>query len=106
MDSSLYFGWLIAAFLIFFYSISKTDWRGTLIFVSMMLFLALGIASWDITTTHVFYDQTNHTVVEHLYHEYSQANSYLCYGMGVLSLVVGFVYSFNVKKSMEMLDDE
>jgi len=88
MDYLLYYFWLTAAFLIFFYSAGQRDWRGTFFAISAALFLGLAFASWDIETTYVFYNETSGEIITYTRSDYSQVNSYLCLGMGMLSIAL------------------
>lgn len=93
----LFFFWEIIAFVFFFYSVPKTDFRGTFIFISMLLFFALAFSSIVIEIPYVFYDETTSSVIEHTYYIYSEGNARLSAGMGILSMVLGFVKIFYLK---------
>ena len=94
MDYLLFYFWLATAFIIFLYSLNYKDSRSSIIFISMMLFFATGVASWDITSTHIFYDETLAETVVYTHNDYSTVSSYLGFGMGLLSGGIGFVRIF------------
>jgi hypothetical protein len=78
------------AFLIFLYSAGQRDWRGSLFGVAAVMFFGLTMASWNIESTYVFFNETSGKIVTYTYTDYSTATSYLCLGMGMLSIVLLF----------------
>jgi hypothetical protein len=93
MDSTFFLFFEIAAFLIFFYSLEAGEWRGLLVFLAMALFLALSIASYDITYSDVFFNETSGEIVQHTGSTYDISISLINEGMALLSLSIGVIKS-------------
>lgn len=64
--------------------------------ITAVIFLALAFASFDIEYPVFFFNQTSGEVISYVYHDYSTANAYLCVGMGIFSIVVSFLMSFEL----------
>jgi len=85
MYSLLFFFWEIIAFVFFFYSVSKTDFRGMFLFIAMFMFSGLAFASLNIETAYVFLSSTNEPV-NYTLSVYSIENAYFCAGMAIMSM--------------------
>lgn len=94
----LFFFWEIIAFVFFFYSVPKVDFRGMFLFIAMLMFSGLAFASLNIEMAHVFLSSTNEPVTYTL-SIYSIENAYLCAGMAIMSMVLGFVKALTLKDS-------
>lgn len=99
MDSTFFLFFETAAFLIFFYSIERDSWQGLMIFLSMALFLALSLASYDITYSDVFLNETSGEIVRNTASSYDIAISYINEGMALLSLAIGVIKGLLYKET-------
>ena len=100
MDSTFFLFFELAAFLIFFYSIEKDSWHGLLVFLSFALFLSLSIASYDITYTNVFLNQTSGKIVQSTVSTYDVVISIINEGMALISLSIGIIKGLLYKTYM------
>lgn len=100
MDSTFFLFFELAAFLIFFYSIEKDSWHGLLVFLSFALFLSLSIASYDITYTNVFLNQTSGKIVQSTVSTYDVVISIINEGMALISLSIGIIKGILYKTYM------
>lgn len=99
LDFSLFLFLQVSAFLIFFYSIERDSWQGTLIFLSTALFLALSLASFDIEKTTVLYNASSGAIEAYTVSNYDEAYGYLNGFMGLFSGALGFVKVLYYKDS-------
>mgnify|MGYP001274342605 FL=1 len=106
MDSTFFLFFELAAFLIFFYSIERDSWQGLLVFLSFALFLSLSIASYDITYTNVFLNQTSGEIVQSTVSTYDIVISIINEGMALISLSIGIIKGLLYKTYMASVSDE
>lgn len=106
MDSTFFLFFELAAFLIFFYSIEKDSWHGLLVFLSFALFLSLSIASYDITYTNVFLNQTSGEIVQSTVSTYDVVISIINEGMALISLSIGIIKGLLYKTYMASVSEE
>jgi len=106
MDSTFFLFFELAAFLIFFYSIEKDSWHGLLVFLSFALFLSLSIASYDITYTNVFLNQTSGKIVQSTVSTYDVVISIINEGMALISLSIGIIKGLLYKTYMASVSEE
>lgn len=99
MDSTFFLFFETAAFLIFFYSIERDSWQGLMIFLSLALFLALSVASYDITYTDAFLNASSGEIVRNTASSYDIAISYINEGMALLSGAIGTIKSLLYKET-------
>jgi len=100
----LFLSFFISSFLLFFWSISKTDFRGMFVLLSMVSFYMCAFYALDIES---------HYVVEGLLyttHDTYIEIAYLCSVMGSLALFFAFVKALtavrlNKKKDRDLLDE-
>lgn len=106
MDSTFFLFFELAAFLIFFYSIERDSWQGLLVFLSFALFLSLSIASYDITYTNVFLNQTSGEIVQSTVSTYDVVISIINEGMALISLSIGIIKGLLYKTYMASVSEE
>ncbi|WP_048155281.1 hypothetical protein [Methanosarcina sp. Kolksee] len=106
MDSTFFLFFELAAFLIFFYSIERDSWQGLLVFLSFALFLSLSIASYDITYTNVFLNQTSGEIVKSTVSTYDVVISIINEGMALISLSIGIIKGLLYKTYMASVSEE
>ncbi len=99
MDSTFFLFFETAAFLIFFYAIEKDSWQGLMIFLSLAIFLSLSLASYNITQTDAFLNQTSGEIVRNTAQTYDIAIAYINEGMALLSLCIGIIKSMLYKET-------
>jgi hypothetical protein len=99
MDSTFFLFFETAAFLIFFYSIERDSWQGLLVFLSLALFLALSLASYDITYSDAFFNETSGEIVRNTASSYDIATSFVNEGMALLSLAIGVIKALLYKET-------
>ncbi len=88
MDIRLYYVWFGTALLFFLYAAGQRDWRGSFFGISAVLFIGLALASWNIETTYVFFNETSGQVVTYTISDYSIVNSFFTLGMGLISIAL------------------
>lgn len=100
MDLTLYLFLEILAFFFFLYGIERDTWHGLLIFLSVALFFALSLASFNL--------ERNYVVADAVFTKsfYDETFGYLNSGMGLLSLGIGFIRTLNYKQSINQIEGD
>ena len=91
MDSTFFIFLEILAIFFFLYGIEKDNWQGFLIFLSVALFFALSLASFDIEKSYAFLNQTSGIIQHQTFSSYDSTYGYLNSGLGLLGLAIGLI---------------
>ena len=103
MDHTLFFFLETLAFFWFIYGIERDGWHGLLIFLSSALFLALSLASFDIETTYVFFNETGGATVSTTLQNHDETYAYLNSTLALFSIALGIIktINYNEKRNLE-----
>ncbi len=104
MEQTFFLFLQITAFFFFLYGIERDGWHGLLIFFSSALFLALSVASFDIQTTHVLFNETAGEIAQYTTTQYDSTFGYLNGVMGLFSIALGFIKTIAYKESLKPQD--
>jgi hypothetical protein len=104
MEQTFFLFLQITAFFFFLYGIERDSWHGLLIFLSSALFLALSLASFDIQTTHVLFNETSGEIAQYTVTAYDTTYAYINGVMGLFSIALGVIKTVAYKETLKPED--